>query len=95
MNKETQMQELLKLLDEAEQLASEYTGGYSGPFFSAQEFHRALSDSIAKLKNGYVSQLKQLDFWFLPTSCWDDFIHADGQHLADQISSLLSQLRTK
>ncbi len=83
---------LYNLLDQAAQLASEFTGGYSGEFLSAEEFHRTLSESISKLKQGDGAQLHRLHIWFLPTSCWDDFIGKDGQDLANEISRLLSTL---
>ena len=83
---------LLNLLDKAEQLASEFQGGYSGQFLSAEEFHTALSENISKLKQGDRTQLDRLHLWFLPTSCWDDFVGKDGQDLANEISGLLSKL---
>lgn len=82
----------MDLLDKAEKLASEFQGGYSGQFFSAEEFHQALFDSINKFKQGDNTQLDQLHIWFLPTSCWDDFIGIEGQALANEISGLLSTL---
>ena len=83
---------LFNLLDKAEYLASEFHGGYSGQFLSAEEFHKALSESINKLKQGDKTQLDQLHIWFLPTYCWDDFVGKVGQDLANQISELLSKL---
>lgn len=69
-----------------------FSGGYSGNFFSAEEFHLALVDSITKLKNEDKSQLYQLNIWFLPTSCRDDFVGRDGQDLANEISDLLVKM---
>ncbi len=83
---------LFDLLDKAEQLAGEFQGGYSGQFLSAEEFHQALFDSINKFKQGDKTQLDILHVWFLPTSCWDDFIGKDGQDLANEISGLISTL---
>ena len=83
---------LRDLLDKAEKMASEYQGGYSGKFLSAKEFHKALFESISKLKTGDTTQLDQLHIWFLPTSCWDDFIGTEGLNLANEISELLSKL---
>ena len=34
---ETDMKKLIELLDKAEHLAGQYSGGYSGQFFSAEE----------------------------------------------------------
>jgi len=80
---------LFNLLDQAERLASEFHGGYSGEFLSAEEFYQALSDSISKLKQGDQTQLDKLQVWFLPTSCWDDFSGEAGQNLANEITELL------
>jgi hypothetical protein len=81
---------LIDLLDKAEKLASEFQGGYSAQFLSAEEFHQALFDSINKFKQGDSTQLDKLYIWFLPTSCWDDFIGKDRQNLANDICNLLS-----
>ena len=89
---ETDMKKLIELLDKAEHLAGQYSGGYSGQFFSAEEFHLALVDSITKFKSGDNSQLDKLNIWFLPTSCWDDFVGRDGQDLANQISDILVKM---
>lgn len=89
MTTETDKKKLIELLDKAEHLAGQYSGGYSGQFLSTEEFHSALVDSITKLKDGANPQLDKLNIWFLPTSCWDDFVGSDGQDLANQISALL------
>jgi hypothetical protein len=92
MTKPTDHNKLIDLLDKAEKLASEFRGGYSGQFLSAEEFHQALVDSISKFKQGDNTQLDKLHNWFLPTSCWDDFIGIEGQTLGNEISELLSTL---
>ena len=69
MTTQTNHTKLIDLLDKAEKLASVFQGGYSGHFLSAEEFHRALFDSINKFKQGDKSQLNKLPIWFLPTSC--------------------------
>jgi hypothetical protein len=92
MKNETQMATLIGLLDEAKDLSGQFSGGYSGNFFSAEEFHTALIESVDKLRNGDMSQLNELHFWFLPTSCWDDFIGMEGAFLANQISELLIEM---
>ena len=69
---------LFKLLDEAQELAGKYTGGYSNTFLSAKEFNIALTESIIKLKNGDKKQLNRLHIWFAPTCTWDDFIGNTG-----------------
>lgn len=85
------LEALFLLLDEAEQLAGEFIGGYSDHFFSAQEFHAALADSIEKLKAGDLEQIKDLWLWFAPSYDWDDFID-DGVDIANKIFALLSEL---
>jgi hypothetical protein len=89
----SKLDRLIALLDEAEKLAGQFTGGYSNNFFSAQEFYLALADSIKKLKAGDTDQLNYLELWFAPTCDWDDFIHKDGQDLANEIFPLTSELR--
>ena len=92
MMTEIDNKKLIELLDKAGHLAGQFSGGYSGQFLSAEEFHSALIDSITKLKNGDNLQLYKLNIWFLPTSCWDDFVGRDGQDLANQISDLLVKM---
>jgi len=84
--------QLIQLLDKAENLASEFTGGYSNQFFSAEEFHKALFESINKLKQGDKTQQEILQLWFAPTCSWDDFVGRDGQDLANEIYEILSNL---
>jgi hypothetical protein len=83
---------LIQLLDKAEKLAGKFESGHSSQFLSALEFHQALLESVNKFKQGDDSQLYKLHLWFLPTSCWDDFVGKDGQDLANEISELLSTL---
>ncbi|MBL7748157.1 MAG: hypothetical protein JNM19_12050, partial [Chitinophagaceae bacterium] len=78
-----------------EKLATQFTGGYSDHFFSAEEFHTALSDCIAKLKTGDFNQLDVLWLWFSPSYDWDDFVQQDGENLANSIFPLLSELRNQ
>jgi hypothetical protein len=92
MPTETDKRKLIELLDKAEHMARQFSGGYSGQFLSAEEFHLALVESITKLKNGDNSQLDTLNIWFLPTSCWDDFDGSDGLDLANEISDLLHKM---
>ncbi len=92
MTTESNYTKLIDLLEKAEKLASALQGGYSGQFLSATEFHQALFDSISKFKQGDKTQLEKLQIWFLPTSCWDDFVGKDGQKVANEISGLLSTL---
>jgi hypothetical protein len=80
------------LLYKAEELASQFTGGYSSMFDSAEDFHQALQTSIQKLKSGDDSQLTTIHFWFLPTSAWDTFVGIDGKDLANEIDTILTSL---
>ena len=85
-------EQLLTLLDQANELAFQFSGGYSNEFLSAEEFHQALLESIGKLKLGDETQLEKLYFWFLPTGCWDVFVGTDGADLANNICSQISNV---
>ena len=93
MTDNPKLERLYLLLDKAEELARQFSGGYSNHFLSAEEFHAALADSISKLKSGDADQINNLWLWFAPTSDWDDFIHQDGQDLANEIFPLLTDLK--
>lgn len=93
MTDNAKLERLYLQLDKAEELARQFSGGYSDHFFSAQEFHAALADSIAKLKSGDTDQLNNLWLWFAPSYDWDDFTHQDGQDLANEIFPLLTDLK--
>jgi len=84
---------LFRLLDDAEKLANQFTGGYSNQFRSAEEFHLALADSIAKLKSDDNEQIDRLWLWFAPTCTWDDFIGLEGVNLGQEIIEILSDLK--
>lgn len=83
---------LFDLLDKAEKLASDFSGGYSSMFDSAEDFHQALQTAIQKLKDGDNSQLTIIHFWFGPTGAWDTFVGINGQDLANEIDATLEQL---
>jgi hypothetical protein len=83
---------LLILLDDAENLLSQFTGGYSNHFSSAQEFYEELKSSIEKLKEGDLTELENLKGYFAPTCDWDDFTHFDGQDLGNKIYGLILDL---
>lgn len=89
----SKLERLISLLDMAEKLAGQFSGGYSNNLLSAEEFHEALTDSIAKLKSGDMEQINRLWLWFAPTCDWDDFIHQDGQDLANKLFPLLTDLK--
>jgi hypothetical protein len=87
------LKKLIKNLEKAEQLASEFSGGYSGEFLSAEEFYLALQDRITRLKKGEYVVLEDLWIWFAPTCQWDDFIGTDGEYLANTIFEQLDKLK--
>jgi len=89
---EIKLKHLYNLLDKAKTISAEYKGGYSNTFFSAEDFHSTLIESIIKLKTGDYSQINSLWNWFAPTSSWDDFIHLDGIVLGNEIFELLDEL---
>ena len=93
MTDNSKLEQLYELLDEAEKLARQFTTGYTNNFFSAEEFHTALADSIAKLKTGDTDPLNDLWLWFAPTCDWDSFKRQDSQYMANEIFQLLTYLR--
>ena len=77
--------ELMTDLHKAEKMLSEFKGGYSGEFLSAEEFHRALVDKINDIELGNQIDLNDLWIWFAPTCAWDDFVGKDGLDLGNRI----------
>ena len=90
---ENKLADLLILLDEAEILASEFTGGYSSRFFSAEEFHDALKSSILNLKSGDLTEIETLSIYFAPTGFWDQFVGMDGMDLANKIDYTIKSIQ--
>lgn len=84
---------LYRLLEKAAVLSSKYSGGYSERFLSAEEFHSGLSESIKVLKAGDTYEINKLYLWFAPTSDWNDYIGQEGEKLANEIFSLLSEIK--
>ncbi|MCT8341239.1 barstar family protein [Flavobacteriaceae bacterium TK19130] len=89
------LENLIGHLEKVEKLVSEYSGGYSERYFSAEEFHAELKDRIEKLKKGYYYVIYDLDLWFLPTSDWDDFVGIEGMEIANKLSPQLSRIKDK
>jgi hypothetical protein len=85
----TKCDPLLIELRKAHELASQFSGGYSERFHSAEEFAHALGMAILELEAGNRAVLEQLDLWFLPTSDWDDLVRFDGLELGQRISDML------
>jgi hypothetical protein len=86
---------LIKLLVKAEKMISQYQGGYSQEYLSAQEFHNDLKDAIEVYKNGDNSTLDKFYIWFAPTCQWDDFIGKSGEKIADEIFEIVCKLKNK
>ena len=91
---ETRLNRLLLLLDEAETLVGQFSGGYSNRFIGAEEFHQGLTDSIARLRAGNSSEIDTLSLYFAPTCSWDDFTGNDGMELGNEIYELLRSMRS-
>lgn len=77
--------DLFKDLEEAEEILSKLTGGYSNNFISVEEFHNAFVEELYDLKGQNVPNFEQICLWFAPTSAWDDFVGIDGMELANRI----------
>ena len=77
--------DLLDDLHKAEKMLSQYEGGYSGEFLSAQEFHTALVDAIDEIEFGNQTDLTNIWIWFAPTTAWDDFVGKEGIELGNRI----------
>lgn len=84
---------LLLLLEESERMVSNYRGGHSGNYLSAQEFHQDLKAAITAYKNGNEQTLHLFCNWFAPTCEWDDFVGAAGSDLANEIVELVNTLK--
>ena len=82
---------LIAKLKTAHELVSQFTGGYSEGFFSAEEFSAALGKAIQELESGNEEILRDIQLWFLPTSDWDDFVGQEGIPLGEEVSRLLDQ----
>ena len=93
MTTETDNIKLIRLLDKAEDLVGQFSGGYSGQFLSAEEFHQALKQAIDKYKNGDTKQIDNFYYWFAPTTCWDDFVGKDGEDLGNETFGLICKIR--
>ena len=95
MTIDKKLSRLYSLLENAEKLAREFSGGYSNHFIDAEDFHKSLSESIIKLKSGNWDEIDRLWVWFAPTCDWDDLIGRDGEVLANEVFLLLSDLKPR
>ena len=83
---------LIKLLDEAELILSNYSGGYSGSYIDARKFLKDLKSSIKSYKSGDNSELSNFHLWFAPTCHWDDFVGSEGLQIGNEIFRLVGKL---
>ena len=83
--------ELIEELKRASELLSEYKGGYSGEFLSAEEFYGALINEIKSIEQGNKTDLTRFYFWFAPTCEWDDFVAEEGEGLGNKIFARVSK----
>jgi hypothetical protein len=89
----SQFKHLLELLNDAENLVGQFTGGYSNQFFSAEEFHEALVIAILRLQNNDLEVLSTLWLWFAPTCSWDDFTGVEGMNLCNDTFEAIKQVQ--
>ena len=85
------MKSLIKHLHKAEIELSNWSGGYSGEHFSAEEFRSDLRDRINRLEKGDRSVIEDLWIWFAPTCQWDDFV--GDIKLGDIIFAKLNEIK--
>ena len=85
----TDQASLIADLEQAVEMSSHYSGGWSDHHRSAQEFHLDLVKKVEMLKNGDRSVLGELSVWFAPSYDWDDFVGEEGMALANRISEKL------
>jgi hypothetical protein len=84
---------LIHDLELAEKLLSEFSGGYSGEFISAEEFHFALCNRIERLKLKDYKVINDLWIWFAPTCQWDNFVGKVGLKLGNKKFDQIDRLK--
>ena len=87
------MKELITKLNEASELLSKLSGGYSGKFLSVEEFTEALRKNIKEIEKGNVKAIQEVYYWFAPTCEWDDFTIEINSELGDTIFELLEKYK--
>jgi len=85
------VKKLIKDLEEARVYLSQFSGGYSGKYICATEFHKDFKEELEKLKSGNQESLKTFYGWFLPTCVWDDLTDSSEESL-DIANNICSQL---
>ena len=86
-------EKLINTLWRAEEIASEFEGGYSERFIDAKDFHKALKASIIRFEKGDDTVLDEIFLWFLPTSDFDDFVGFAGMDVANEVCELINQYK--
>jgi len=76
-------------------MLSNYSGGYSGEYLSAKEFHEDFKKAIEDYIKGDNSKLELFYIWFAPTCAWDDFVGKEGEYLANEIFEIVNKLKDK
>ena len=84
---------LIADLNKAEKILSTRSGGYSGEYLSAEEFHTDLVNRIKKLSDGDESVIEDLWIWFTPTCQWDDFV--GNVELGERIFQRLNTIKNQ
>jgi hypothetical protein len=72
------IENLITELEAAEKYLSEFSGGWSNEFMSAEEFHAAFKKELTALKKDHKRSLSTFVIWFMPTSEWDDLTNSDS-----------------
>ena len=85
--KKWELFELFADLHLAEKMLSEFKGGYSNKFSSAEEFYKAFVEELYEIEKDNVADFTQIWNWFAPTCDWDDFTGMDGLELGNRIFS--------
>jgi hypothetical protein len=83
---------LLPLLEEAEQIASGYSGGKSIHFNSAEALGMAIHAGLLKLKFKDTSDVPAMKQWFTPNGDWDTLVGPEGTRIGRQIHDLLPEI---
>ena len=74
-------------------MLAKYSGGYSGEYLSAQEFHKDLKSAVEEYKKGDDTKLDLFYIWFAPTCEWDDFVGKEVENLANEIFEIVDKLK--
>jgi len=89
------LQSLTLELEKAEEYLAGFSGGYSGKYLSAEEFHQDFKNELGELKNGNRDSIDVFYMWFSPTREWDDYTNSDDQsmHFGNRIFELIGKIK--